>query len=214
MTSQTTSEAAARATAMATTPAALTAVTITGTISDPEGFPLPGITVALAEQGPDESPYVGSTTTDDAGAYRFTRLRAAVGDSYRVEATDDSGSHVSTCSTVEVKSGAMTKHHATMSIAGHIQGRVTSHEGGAPDQPATHVCVTAESESAVHAVHVSAMGTFRIGGLSAGDYLLAFHDTDITGDEARPRSMWVTVTPGRATTIDDQVLTHPTGTTP
>ena len=148
-------------------PTPVASATITGTVSDPSGYPLAGITVVLFEGGRGEEVMrLDTTTTDDIGGYRFTRVHATAGDDCRVEATDESGAHVSTCSTFAVGADATT-HHTTMSVAGQVQGTVVVQDGSTT-RPATHVCVTAAGENVVQAVNVSAKGTFRIGGLAAG----------------------------------------------
>jgi hypothetical protein len=196
-------------------------VTIMGTISDPSGYPLAGITIVLFEDGRDEGTRFGTATTDDVGGYRFARVRAMAGDDYRVEATDDSGAHVSTCASFKIGPDITTMHHATMPIAGYIQGKVTTQNGTAPAQPGRHVCVTAAGETTVQAVYISVNGKFRLGGLPAGKYALAFHDSDLAfadqcysnvriDDDACAGSTKVTVTAGDTTTIEDQVLNHPT----
>ncbi len=147
-----------------------------------------------------------TTTTDDVGGYRFARVHATAGDDYRVEARDDSGAHVFTCSTFTIGSDGTT-HHTTMPVAGYVQGTVVVQDGSTT-QPATHVCVTAAGENVVQAVNVSAKGTFRIGGLPAGKYTLLFHDDVHLDDAVSAHWMSVTVAAGRTTTIEDQVLPH------
>ncbi|KAA1395349.1 carboxypeptidase-like regulatory domain-containing protein [Aeromicrobium ginsengisoli] len=179
-------------------------VAVTGTISDPEGFPLAGITVALFANGRDEGVRVDTTTTDDVGGYRFTRMHATVGDDYRVETTDPSGAHVFSQSIVTITSGPMTTHHRTIQVAGHIQGIVRAQDDSARVQSGTEVCVTATGEHAVQAVNVSARGRFRIGGLPAGEYAVTFHASNPKLADLPPTL--VTVTAGRTTTIEDRAL--------
>jgi hypothetical protein len=186
------------------TPVASATTTITGTVSDPGGYPLAGITIVLFEGGRGEDGMrLDTTTTDDIGGYRFTRVHATAGDTFRVEATDDSGGHVSTCSTFTVGTAATTLH-TTMPVAGHVQGTVVIQDG-ATTRPATQVCVTAAGEDVVQAVNVSANGTFRIGGLPAGKYTLLLHD-DVHLDTVSAHWLSVTVAAARTTTIEDQVL--------
>ncbi|KQV75117.1 hypothetical protein ASC61_08940 [Aeromicrobium sp. Root344] len=186
-----------------TTTLAPSTVAITGTISDPEGYPLAGILVALFANGRDEGVRVETATTDDIGGYRFTRIHTTVGDDYRVETTDPSGAHVFSRSIVTITSGPTTTHHRTVQVAGHIQGTVTTRDAHRL-QSGTEVCVTASGVGAVHAVNVSARGRFRIGGLPAGEYALTFHDSNPRSAAAPP--VLVTVAAGRTTTIEDQVL--------
>ena len=84
------------------TPAAPATITITGTISDPGGYPLAGITVALFEGGRDEDGMrLDTTTTDDVGGIPVrSGSTPRPGDDFRVEATDDSGAHVFTRSSL------------------------------------------------------------------------------------------------------------------
>jgi protocatechuate 3,4-dioxygenase beta subunit len=210
--------------AIATASTASTTGTITGTISDPSGYPLPGITIRLFKDGADEGTLVGRTTTNSAGRYRFTGLQAEAGDAYRVEGMDPTGAHVFLYSSFDVGSGSVTTHNATMKLAGYIQGKVSTKDGTAPAQPGRHVSVTAYGENAVETVDVSAKGTFRVGGLPAGRYVLELLDRDdafatqcydnvrmgAEGCEGTTGAARVTVTAGKATTITPQVLDHPT----
>lgn len=210
--------------AVAATSATATMDTITGTISDPSGYPLAAIKIRLFKDGADEGTLVGTTTTNSAGRYRFTGLQAEGGDAYRVEGTDPSGAHVFLYSSFDVGSGTATTHNATMKLAGFIQGKVSTKSGTAPAQPAKRAYVTAYGEYAVQSVFVSAKGTFRIGGLPAGKYALEFLDRDDAfaaqcynnvrmgseGCEGTTGATRVVVTAGKATTITPQVFSHPT----
>jgi len=187
-----------------TTTLAATTVAITGTISDPEGYPLAGITVALFAHGRDEGTRMDTTTTDDVGGYRFARIHTKVGDDYRVEVTDLSGAHVFARSILTINSGPTTTHHQTIQVAGHIQGTVRTQDDTARLQSGTEVCVTATGQHAAHAVNVSARGRFRIGGLAAGRYAVTLHASDPRLADLPPTL--VTVTAGRTTTLEDQVL--------
>jgi hypothetical protein len=198
--------------------AAPAAITVSGTISDPGGYPLAGITVALFEGGPVEGSRLGTTTTDDSGAYRFGRVPAVVGaDDYRVEATDDSGAHVFTRSSVTIGAGGLATHPLTMPLAGYVQGRVITPGGADPARPVAHVCVTAAGQHTTQAVAVSVLGRFRLGGLPPGRYALAFHDSEgryadqwydnvRVGSTSQVHPTAVTVVAGETTTIHDQVL--------
>lgn len=187
-----------------TTTLAPSTVAVAGTISDPEGYPLAGITVALFANGRDEGVRIETTTTDDVGGYRFTRMHATVGDDYRVETTDPSGAHVFSRSIVTINSGPVTTHHRTIQVAGHIQGTVRTQDDRARVQSSTEVCVTATGEHTGQAVNVSARGRFRIGGLPAGEYAVTFHASD-PGLTDLPPTL-VTVTAGRTTTLEERVL--------
>ncbi len=188
-----------------TTPVVPATVSVAGTISDPGGYPLAGIEIALYEVGSDDGVRLDTTITDDVGGYRFARVRATAGDDYRLEARDDSGAHVFTCSTFAIGSDPTT-HHTIMPVAGYVQGKVFTQNGSTPAQPATHVSVTAAGAYVVQAVNVSAKGTFRIGGLPAGKYTLLFHDDVHLDDAVSAHWMSVAVAAGRTTTIEDRVL--------
>lgn len=181
-------------------------VTIRGTISDPSGYPLAGITIVLFADGRDHGPPLGITTTDDVGGYRFARVHTMAGAEFRVEATDESGAHVFTRSSVTIGSGIPPEHHTIMPIAAYVQGRVYAHDGTGPAQPGGRVCVTAAGENTVQTVYVSARGRFRLGGLPSGTYTVAFEDGDLADPDARRTK--VTVAAGSTTTIEDQFLNH------
>ncbi|KAA1395350.1 carboxypeptidase-like regulatory domain-containing protein [Aeromicrobium ginsengisoli] len=204
--------------AIATASAAPAGAVVTGTIFDPSGYPLTGITVRLFRDGPDEGTLVDTTRTNDAGRYRFNGVEGTTGDSYRVEGTDESGGHVFVDSTFDL-TGTTTTRNATMRLAGFIQGKVSTKIGTAPAQRATKAFVSAESEDAAEGAHVSSKGTFRIGELPPGTYTLTFLDSAFAYqcyDNLRApfhgscsRSTKVTVIAGRTTTINPQVLDHP-----
>ena len=210
--------------AIATTSAAATTDTITGTITDSSGYPLPGITIRLFDDGPDDGSLVDTATTNTAGRYRFTGVHAKRGATYRLEGTDPTGAHVFLYSSFVVGPGAAMTHNATMKLAGFIQGKATTKIGTAPAQPAKHAYITAYGKNTTETVNVSAKGTFRIGGLPAGTYVLELQDGDEAfadqcynnirmgsdGCEVTKGATRVTVTAGKATTIAPQVFNHPT----
>jgi len=179
-----------------TTKVALSAV-VTGTISDPSGYPLAGITVALFTEGRDEGTRLDTTTTDDVGGYRFTRRHPVTSDDYRIEATDHTGAHVSTSLTVTLDPDRATPQDLTMPVAGYVQGTVVSRRGLATD-----VYVTASGEHTTQSAYVTARGTFRIGGLPAGEYAVTFQDDELVAHEA----LMVSVTAGRTTTVEHQLI--------
>ena len=118
--------------AIATTSAASTTGAVTGTISDPSGYPLAGITVRLYDDGPDDGDLVGTTTTNDAGRYRFASVRTDGDDLHRFDAKDVSGAHVFLySSSFPVAGGTTTTHNGTMQIAGLVQGKVSTQVGSA-----------------------------------------------------------------------------------
>jgi protocatechuate 3,4-dioxygenase beta subunit len=197
--------------------------TITGTISDPSGYPLAGITVRLYDDGPDDGSLVGTATTTDAGRYRFSHVRTDGDDVYRFEAKDNPGGHVYSYSkSFPVAADKTTTSNLKMKIAGFIQGAVTTKDGSAPAQPGKHVYVDADGKSESGSALVSANGKFRLGGLSAGTYTLSFQDSTETfapqcysnvrmvDDNGCAGTTKVTVTAGKATTIKAQVLNHRT----
>jgi hypothetical protein len=209
--------------AIATTTAAPTTVTITGTISDPGGYPLAGIKIELFKDGADEGTYVGTATTNDAGRYRFTGVQAEAGDPFWFGATDSSGAHVYAYSGFNVGSGTVTTKNRTMSIAGFIQGKVSTKDGTAAAQLGKHVYVTAYGTDTVASAHVSAKGKFRIGGLPAGSYVLELIDGDDLfaaqcynnvkmskeGCEGTKSATHIKVIAGKAVTIAPQVMNRP-----
>lgn len=209
--------------AIATTSAAPTTATITGTISDPSGYPLAGITIELFKDGGDEGTYIGTTTTNDAGRYRFTEVHGDAGDAFRLQGRDPSGAHVALYSEFTLKAGAATTNNVTVQLAGLVQGKVSTKNGSAAAQPGKHVLVTAYGERAVETVLVSAKGRFRVGSLPAGKYVLELHDRDDLfadqcynnvrkskeGCEGTKSATRITVTAGKTVTITPQVMNRP-----
>ena len=208
--------------AIAATSASTTG-TITGTISDPGGYPLAGIKVKLFKDGADEGTYVGTATTNDAGRYRFTGVQAKAGDPFWFGATDSSGAHVYAYSAFNVGSGTVTTKNRTMPIAGFIQGKVSTKDGTAAAKPGTHVYVTAYGTDTVASAQVSARGTFRIGGLPAGSYVVELIDggnlfaaqcynnvkMSKEGCEGTKSATYIKVIAGKAVTIAPQVMNRP-----
>jgi len=144
--------------------------------------------------------------TDDVGGYRFTRVPAVPGEAFRVEAMDESGAHVSTSTTFTLDAGSATQHHTTMQVAGYLQGTVTTGPGTAASEPPMRVCVTAAGQSTFQSVYVSVRGTFRIGGLPAGNYAVVFHDETPRDDEVGAHWTTVSIAAGRTMTLEDQEL--------
>ena len=210
--------------AIATTSAASTTGTITGTISDPGGYPLSGMSVQLWDNGPDEGSLVATTTTDTAGRYRFTEVATDGDDAYRVEARDSTGAHLDLISgTFPIAVGKTTTRDGTMKLAGFIQGKVSTKVGTAAAQPAKNVVVEALGGDTSQDVKVSAKGFFRLGKLPTGTYTVRFqdstetfsgtcyHNVRMTYDGRCPGVTKVAVTAGRTTTLKPQVLTHKLG---
>lgn len=177
-----------------TTTASPAPVTIKGTISDTDGYPLAGITIRLYDDG--DGSLVDTTTTDDAGSYLFTNVLTRGAARYRFEADDMTGSHVYCGSPAfVVTAGAPAIHHLTMRIAGIIQGRVAT-EGKC-------VIVAAEAEHWAGEATVSPNGAFRLGGLAPGTYTVRFRDLSETTGTDVPK---VKVTAGKAMTLKPQKL--------
>lgn len=168
--------------------------TVTGTIYDPSGYPLAGIEIRLYDGGPRDGSLVETTTTDDAGCYRFAKVLTDGMDSYRFEADDMTGHHVYAGSpSFVVKVGVTATHDLTMRVAGIIQGNVdTSRES---------VLVIAEALHWSAEAAVSAAGTFRLVGLPAGIYDVTLRDTSGPVDLGVAK---VKVTAGRTTTLMPQ----------
>lgn len=210
--------------AIATTSASSTTGNITGTISDPSGYPLSGVTVRLWDNGPDEGSLVATTTTDSAGRYRFSNVATDGDDAYRFEAEDLSGAHIYTYSgTFVVPADKTTTYNKTMKLAGFIQGKVSTKDGTAAAVPARNVVVEADGSDVALDVKVSAKGYFRLGGLPTGTYRVRFKDSagkftttcynnvrTINGGRC-PGMTTVAVTAGKTTTLKPQVLSHRLG---
>jgi 5-hydroxyisourate hydrolase-like protein (transthyretin family) len=174
--------------------------TVTGTAFDPNGYPLAGIEIRLYDDGPGDGSLVDTATTDDAGRYRFTKVLTDGTDSYRFEAEDMTGSHVSSCSpSFVVKAGVTATHDLTLKVAGIIQGRVATQHV---------VLVTADGKHAGGEVTVSSNGTFRLGGLPAGTYTVTFQDL---AESDRQAQTTVKVAAGRTTTLKARTLSNRRG---
>ena len=208
---------------MATAARVASTGTVTGTISDPGGYPLAGITIRLYDDGPDDGSVVGTATTNGAGRYTFSKVATKGKDSYRFEANDPSGAHIYTYSpTFFVRPGETTNKGATMKIAGFIQGKVFTKDGD-DSAPASHVVVTADGTREGGDVKVSAKGAFRLGGLPTGTYTVNFQDSSerfapicynhvrMTDKGCGKGTVKVKVTAGKTTTLKRQVLDHRLG---
>jgi 5-hydroxyisourate hydrolase-like protein (transthyretin family) len=174
--------------------------TVTGTAFDPNGYPLAGIEIRLYDDGARDGSLVDTTTTDDAGRYRFTKVLTDGTDSYRFEAEDMTGNHVFSCSpSFVVKAGVTANHDLTMKVAGIIRGRVATQHV---------VLVTADGRHAGGEVTVSSNGTFRLGGLPAGTYTVTFQEL---AEPDRRAQTTVKVAAGRTTTLKARTLSNRRG---
>ncbi len=160
---------------------------IGGTVADTSGTGLAGIEVIAYryDQDVDDWDYAGDASSASDGGYLITGLPA--GD-YRVEFWDQTG----TCATqywegasgffladdLDVQIGTTARADATLAVAGHISGRISSPS----PRDLSDVCVVAyQSDSSggweyVNDVFASSDGTYDLSDLAPGDYRLGFED--------------------------------------
>lgn len=196
--------------------------TIAGTISDPSGYPLAGVTIRAFDAGGP----AGTTTTNAAGAFRFGGLPTDGEADYRYRATDETGQHLTSSALhIIVKPGTTTTANLSLRLAGIIQGKVYTQHGSAALVPGKNIQVAADvgTDGGVsRSVIVSAKGGFRLGGLPTGSYYVSFDDVTQEYDEACYNNIRrtkqgcvgitkVSVTAGKTTTLSRQVLNHRLG---
>ncbi len=209
-------------TAIAATSAAHAApatIRVTGTVTDRDGYPLAGVEVQVVRADHEDSDFE-PTTTDWAGRYVTPRIPVDATMKYVVGAADPTGHHQTASSKPFAATPAHKVQHLKMAAAGIIRGKVTTKDGDVV-RPARFVLVTANNSVSVA---TSSFGTFTLGGLPSGTYTLLFEDYDEDGSRPGPHfasicydniprpvgncvdATKVTVTAGKVTTINPQVL--------
>lgn len=195
---------------------------ISGTISDPSGYPIAGAQLRLYDSESDDRNLVGTATTDETGRYRFNGIELAGDDEFRFDVNDPSGRHIYGYTTMfPVKKGDTATKNLTMKLGGIIQGKVSTKAGSAPAQPGKHVNVVADTSRSSFDVNASAKGRYRLGGLAAGTYLVSFHESTnafraecyhniLMSKGVCKGATTVKVTPGKTVTLTSQVLNHKT----
>lgn len=171
-------------TAVAQGPAtAASTVRVHGTVSDSEGYPLPGVRVGIRPADHDDDTEFAVATTDGQG--RFTTAAVPISSKrYELTASDPTGRHLDTSSSSFTATAAVAAKNLTMADAGVIRGKVSL--PGSPQTPATGILVGADRVTGGTVEHVddaftSTRGGFTLGGLTSGTYRLTFLDYDEDG---------------------------------
>lgn len=192
----------------------------TGTVYDKVGNPLPDIRVELWRDGADEGDLVAVRRTTDTGRVTFPAVPKSSTTKYYLSAKDLTGHYADTLSaTFAPKTTAAPD--IKMDAAGFIVGTVSTKVDG-NTVPSADVEVLALGDLTAGLVHTAANGTFRIGGLRSGTYVLSFlspvrpffetcYDNERPGKEGCSYSTKVTVKAGKVTTINPQQMLVPQG---
>jgi hypothetical protein len=198
--------------------------TIAGLVTDTQGASLTGICVSAATEGGLALPVgdYGAALTQDGqftvpnlapGAYQVSFGCAGYGTEWFRSAPEAAAAE-----TVAVNPGVTTSIGAQLSLAGTISGTVTN----AADQPLHHICVALTPAGATYpfdaviAATTSRSGTYSIGSLAPGRYLIQFSDCEsgsygsqwYRGHPAQSSATPVLVTAGQTDARVNAVLTE------
>jgi hypothetical protein len=154
--------------------------TVTGTITDASGHPVPGASVAIATE--EANGFVGQMRADSGGNYSFDHV--ALGN-FTVTATDSSRS------TVIAVMGQLTSDHQiltlniTLPATGTVTGRVFQTDG-ATAVPNANVVVQSLSDAsgfgfAQQTVHTDDSGNYQAQGVQIGAVQVAATDLSLGG---------------------------------
>lgn len=146
------------------------AASISGTVADPGGAPIPGIRVAA--QYPDGSE-ASWTSTDPDGRYVLAGLAAGT---YSVHVDDPNNLYVSSVLEVTVEAGqAASGTDVTLHTGASISGTVT--DASSASVGLAGICVSAQGADFYgHRATTDSNGHYSIGGLAAGTYTVQFDD--------------------------------------
>jgi 5-hydroxyisourate hydrolase-like protein (transthyretin family) len=216
-------------TAVAQVPAtAASTVRVKGTVSDSEGYPLPGIRVSIAPVDLDDDTEFPVATTDGQG--RFTSAAVPISSKrYRLTAADPTGRHLPKRSASFKATSVVAPKDLVLADAGVIRGKVSL--PGSTPKPATGILVEADrvtegTPQYVNDAFTSSAGGFNLGALTTGTYRLTFLDYDEDGTKPGRRyrptcydnvpvtganhtcagETTVQVEAGKVTTINPQVM--------
>lgn len=192
----------------------------TGTVYDKTGHPLADIRVELWRDGADEGDLVAVRRSTDTGRFTFPAIPKSSTTQYYLSAKDLTGHHVDALASPYIPTTATTPD-IKMATAGFIVGKVSKNVDG-KTVPSANVDVLAMGDLTAGDVRTAANGTFRIGGLRAGTYVLSFlspehpffetcYDNELPGEEGCAYSTKVTVKAGKVTTINPQQMLVPVG---
>ncbi|MDY7078280.1 MAG: carboxypeptidase regulatory-like domain-containing protein [Chloroflexota bacterium] len=155
---------------------------ISGTITaEGSGTPLSNIDVDVYDATTDD--WVGNDDSDSSGLYRIGGLAAG---NYKLAFYDYSGAYLpeyhenkpdlDSGDPVTVTAGVTTTVNAQLTPAGVVSGVVTAEGSGTPLSDIGVDVYDAATGSYVNSDSTDSSGIYRIGGLEAGNYKLAFYD--------------------------------------
>ena len=167
------------------------ASTLVGTVTNPDGDPIPGVTVSAYTQVTDEDGTYWRQAdlydfATDEGTYRV-KLPAGV---YRLGFKDYSGDYVPEfyddkrmvdsegVEEFELSVGESIEADAELALAGRISGAVTTPEGGSLDSGCAYVFREVDGDYIDEDIDPGFMdnGAYVVDGLPAGNYKLRFED--------------------------------------
>ena len=135
--------------------------------------------------------YESETETSSSGTYTVTDLPAGT---YELEFSPsntqeylpqyyDNESSLATATAVTVTSAqATTGINAALQDAGHITGTVTNSVTAAAVDDVEVTVDNATTDAYVTATETSSNGTYNLGGLTSGDYIVSFYDCGYVGE--------------------------------
>ncbi len=156
--------------------------TLSGTVTaEGSGAPLNNIYVTAYDAV--DGNFINSDSTDAAGVYRFGGLAPI---EYKLQFVDFNDVYVpeyynnkrdfASADPVSVTSGMTTTINAQLALGGVISGMVTAEGSGAPLSNVSVTAYDAATDSFIDSNATNVSGTFRIGGLTTGNYKLRFRD--------------------------------------
>jgi hypothetical protein len=167
---------------------------ISGVVKDSNGAPVAGLCVTAIAS----TTTTGQITTGADGSYTIANLAPG---SYTMDWDCNqlpSVAYPGPGPTVSVASGQTTTVNKTLLVAGYITGVVTDSNGA----PVPGLCVKAGSSSGGSTTTTGADGSYKIGGLAQGTYIMGWDCNNLPGVIDPGATTNVTVTEGQATTVN------------
>lgn len=186
---------------------------ISGTLLDAAGKPLPGAHVGLHTG--DDNP--GVKTTDDDGRYSFDTV--LTGD-YTISFTIDGGAtqwahgkgSQATATAITVRAGQNTIVDERFGATGSIAGRFTDADGRGLAGHTVEVSAPGNDDDLLFQVETDAQGNYRINDVLAGEYVVGFRNQRTWrrqyayGKTTAAAADLITVRAGETTTVNDTRL--------